>query len=202
MGLCGLISSMPGFKVLFESARPDEFLSKIDKYAPKINVCIYDIFLNQKMNGLDVMKEINDKYPQLKSLIITRSNSEFHKQQAIRMGASAFLLKAEPYQVVRDTLQHIKDYGFIKDLANLNIDLEDIDLELNEEEIEIIKYFCTDLIYPAIAQKLKLTIKSLDHKRQVLYKKLNITNRSTMVFFALQSGIVNVEDKNLYLQHV
>ena len=154
------------------------------------------------MNGLDVMKEINDKYPQLKSLIITRSNSEFHKQQAIRMGASAFLLKAEPYQVVRDTLQHIKDYGFIKDLANLNIDLEDIDLELNEEEIEIIKYFCTDLIYPAIAQKLKLTIKSLDHKRQVLYKKLNITNRSTMVFFALQSGIVNVEDKNLYLQHV
>ena len=202
MGLCGLISSMPGFKVLFESARPDEFLSKIDKYAPKINVCIYDIFLNHKMNGLDVMNEINEKYPQLKSLIITRSNSEFHKQQAIRMGASAFLLKAEPYQVVRDTLQYIKDFGFIKDLANLNIDLEDIDLELNEEEIEIIKYFCTDLIYPAIAQKLKLTIKSLDHKRQVLYKKLNITNRSTLVFFALQSGIVNVEDKNLYLQHV
>ncbi|MFM1828405.1 MAG: hypothetical protein RL624_646 [Bacteroidota bacterium] len=202
MGLCGMISSMDGFKVLFESARPDEFLSKIDKYASRINVCIYDIFLNDKMNGLDVMQEINKRHPHLKSLIVTRSNSEFHRQQAMRMGASGFLLKSEPFTVVRDTLLTIKDFGFVKDIANLNLLSEDLKFTLDEREIEIIKYFCTDLIYPAIAHKMKVTVKSLDHRRQVLFKKLHITNRASMVFFALQNGIVDVEDKNLYLQHI
>ena len=79
---------------------------------------------------------------------------------------------------------------------------EDLKFTLDEREIEIIKHFCTDLIYPAIAHKMKVTVKSLDHRRQVLFKKLHITNRASMVFFALQNGIVDVEDKNLYLQHI
>jgi len=39
----------------------------------------------------------------------------------MRMGASGFLLKSEPFTVVRDTLLTIKDFGFVKDIANLNL---------------------------------------------------------------------------------
>jgi DNA-binding NarL/FixJ family response regulator len=93
------------------------------------------------------------------------------------------------------------DYNVL-DNPNLNLLSEDLKFTLDEREIEIIKYSCTDLIYPAIAHKMKVTVKSLDHRRQVLFKKLHINNRASMVFFALQNGIVDVEDKNLYLQHI
>jgi DNA-binding NarL/FixJ family response regulator len=70
--------------------------------------------------------------------------------------------------------------------------------DFSEEEIALIKLFCTSLTYPAIADKLATTAKVIDHKREKLFKKCNVTTRTSLVYFAFQIGLLNAENADLF----
>jgi two-component system invasion response regulator UvrY len=61
------------------------------------------------------------------------------------------------------------------------------------QEIEVMKYCCTDMSYAEIAEKLGTTTRSVEGHRDSLFKKLEINARITLAFIAIELGIVPLE---------
>ena len=55
-------------------------------------------------------------------------------------------------------------------------------------EAEFLSYVCTDLTYKEIADKMKVSVRTVDGYRESLFKKLNVRNRTGLVIWQLTSS--------------
>ena len=63
---------------------------------------------------------------------------------------------------------------------------------LNEKEREFLRWTCTELPYKDIAEKMRLSARTVDDYRQTLFIKLKVHSRIGLVIYAIKSGIVEV----------
>ncbi|HTQ63407.1 MAG TPA: response regulator transcription factor [Puia sp.] len=63
---------------------------------------------------------------------------------------------------------------------------------LNERETEFLKLVCTEMTYKEIADKMFLSVRTIDGYRDDLFEKLNVKTRVGLVLYAIKNGIVNL----------
>jgi DNA-binding NarL/FixJ family response regulator len=63
---------------------------------------------------------------------------------------------------------------------------------LNEREIELLKFICTDLTLKEIADRMHVSPRTVDGYRDALLEKLECKSRVGLAIFAIKNGIVVV----------
>jgi DNA-binding CsgD family transcriptional regulator len=63
---------------------------------------------------------------------------------------------------------------------------------LNEREIEMLKYMCSELTYKEIAEQMNVSPRTVDGYRDSLLEKLECKSRVGLVLFAIKNGLVIV----------
>ncbi len=93
-----------GFKVAGTASSVDKALAFLEK--TPVDLVITDITMPVK-SGLDLIEEINAKYPGIKTVIVSGYSDFAYAQQAIRLGALDYLTKPINFGAMRTLLERI-----------------------------------------------------------------------------------------------
>jgi DNA-binding NarL/FixJ family response regulator len=195
--ICEYIKSFPGCVVVLEAKNGKELIEQMEKAEDLPNMCLLDIFMPE-MNGLEALLEIKKRWPEMKSLVLTANSTEYYLPQVLRAGANGFLMKdCEPEELenaIRSIYANgiytpdLEAYKFYRSVLNKEAKLP----ELTDIEVALLQFCCSDLSYVQIAEKMHTTPHSVDWHRLSLFKKLNVKSRSSLVMYAIQFGLVEL----------
>lgn len=90
LGLRILMEDQPDMEVVAEAGEADQALIEVERHRPQ--VAIVDIRLPGR-SGLEVCKEIRQKYPETRVVILTSQADDDFIVEALRVGASGYVLK-------------------------------------------------------------------------------------------------------------
>lgn len=152
------------------------------------------------MDGQQTASILKNEYPDLKILILSMLDDEARILFLLRQGVRGFISKDIRPEELEESLLIISKGGYyFSDTATAHM-LEtiqsghsvDITVALTEKEIQFLALSCSDLSYKEIADKMQLSIKTIDHYRVSLFEKFEVKSRVGLVVYALKHGLVHV----------
>jgi len=152
------------------------------------------------MNGIEATREIHAKFPEIKILVLTTYDDDEWVFDAIRAGASGYLLKDTSRQkiveAIRGTMEgkSFIDPSIAGKLLNhvTNKQTQPTSMlidKLTERELEVLRLIAKGVNNSDIAAQLHLSEGSVRNRVSVILEKLNITDRTQAAVIALQHGL-------------
>lgn len=199
--LASLINSFEGYAVLFEADNGKEFIEKSDQRFPP-HIVLLDITMPE-MDGYETAAWIKKNIPSAKVLVLSMSDQESAIIRMLREGARGYLLKDSKPAVLRKALEEVRDKGFYMNelVSNKMLDFvtgnpthgSTVEIpHLTEKETIFLEMACTEMTYKEIADKMKLSQRTVEGYRDDLFKKLNVVSRVGLVVFAIRHGLCKI----------
>ena len=185
-----------GFTDIIEAANGEELLEILKNTSP--DIILLDLYM-PKMNGFESIKHIKKVNPHAKVLVVSMLDDKVSIIQMIKSGVDGYLLKDSDPKEIIEAIQIILEGGnFYSSMVNerLNSVLLDNDYNkdqhlLSERELEFLILASSDLTYKQIAEKMYVSVRTIDGYRDSIYQKFNIKTRIGLVIFALKNKIIN-----------
>jgi DNA-binding NarL/FixJ family response regulator len=199
-GLAELVRNI-GYDVIFEADNGLDFQKQIKKdNAP--DLILLDINMPE-MDGFATAQWIKVNYPLIKVMALSMYDNENAIIRMFKAGAKGYILKDSEPAELKAALDSILTKGYYyselvtgKLIHSINKLDEDADVrnlvQLNNRELEFLKYACTEMTYKEIADKMCLSPRTIDGYRDALFEKLNLKTRVGLVMYAIKNGIVQV----------
>ena len=203
-GLRLLLTGQNEFEVVAEASTGSEALSLAEKLQPEL------ILLDLNMPGLggmDVLPAMRKMVPSAKILILTMHDDPQYLRQALKHGASGYVLKKAADAELISAIRAVLRGEMYVHPSMTRVLLEDILPEaksssaeqtwanLSEREQEVLKLVALGHTSAEIADQLSLSIKTVETYRARGMEKLGLRTRAALVKFSLQEGLVS-KDSN------
>lgn len=171
-----------------------------------INILIIVVY-ETRNNILDLIMSIASEYPRIKILIISFEDNEHTVFKSVKSGAKGFLTKDTGRNELIEAIHTIRngfDY-FSKPITNilLNRYLNVIKSEQNDKyfnfkqlssrELEILKLWCSSFTNKEIADKLFISIRTVESHKNHIMQKLNMKTTVDIVKFAIRNNIIKLD---------
>jgi two-component system secretion response regulator SsrB len=190
-GIKHVLSSVPNYCVVGEIGDGLEVYAACQRLNP--DLVLIDLSL-PGMNGIDVIQRLKKRWPELMVVVITADTAEFRAHEALTAGAIGYVLKKSSQQTLLAALQAALMGKLFLDEA---LDHEQIMLQnrklpashLTPRERHILKLISEGDRNRDIAEKLKITIKTVETHRLNLMRKLDAHNIAELVHWANRLGI-------------
>lgn len=193
-GVSQLIDQEPDLVVVGEAEDAGKAMSAIEKSRPE--VALIDITLNGA-SGIELVKNIKVRFPQLKMLMLSMHEESVYAHRALRAGASGYIMKQEGADKVLTALRKVlKGEVYLSDglgnrmlhsLVNNRAPRAASPVEeLSDRELEIFNLIGQGHGTRGIAQRLRLSIKTIESHRAHIKRKLNLQKASELVHHAIQ----------------
>jgi DNA-binding NarL/FixJ family response regulator len=198
-GLVSLIESL-GHTVLFEADNGKDFIKKLSNH-PSPDLVLMDINMPE-MDGYDTTLWLKQKHPAIKVVALSMYDSESAIIRMMKCGAKGYILKDSEPAELKEALESLFSKGYYySELVNSKLmhAINNFDdggseikslIQITEKETEFLKLICTELTYKEIADKLKISPRTVDNYRDSLFEKLNLKTRVGLAMFAARNGIV------------
>ncbi len=200
-GLKATLEDCADFDLVIEASNGKQLLGMLTDVKP--DVILMDIKMPE-MDGIQTTTAIKQKYKDVKVLALSMFNEDKYIVDMMKAGASGYLLKnAEPEEIIEAiSTVFYKDYYFnehlsitlIKQLAgnnNSNNPSQSL-ADFNEREIEVLRLVCQECSNQEIADKICLSVRTVEGYRARLFEKTRSKNLVGLVIFAIKTGIINV----------
>lgn len=197
-----LINMLPNFRVLFDAANGSEMISLI-KTDQLPDIILMDISM-PVMDGYAATVWVRDHHPGIKVIALSTMDSEMSIVKMIRSGAKGYILKDAEPEELRIAFTNVLTQGYFynelitgKILRTVN-HLTDTNhpaftfSRLSEREIEFLKLVCTELTYKEIAEKLFVSVRTVEGYRDNLCEKLGLKTRVGLAMYAIKHSLVNL----------
>jgi DNA-binding NarL/FixJ family response regulator len=162
------------------------------------DVVLVDIGM-PSLNGLDAGRRLKQLSPQVKLIYLTMNNSLEYAQEALRAGASAFILKnsltSELLQAIRDALKGMSYVApeirkalaetYIRDPKAVNRPQH-----LTDRQREVLQMLAEGHSLGEIAGRLKITYRTVRFHKLRIMEELGISNNSDLVRYAMKHGLI------------
>jgi DNA-binding NarL/FixJ family response regulator len=200
-GIRAELEKIPGLEVAGEAADGREALELVKTVKPAI--AFMDISM-RGLNGLEATSRITKEFPGVRVIILSMHQNEEYFWQAIKSGASGYLLKkaattelgAAVSQVMAGEIYLAKEMStrLLKKLPLQQIAHQKTPLErLSLRQREILQLISEGQTTKGIGMVLNLSPKTVEYHRSRLMKRLNIHDVPGLVRFALQAGLIAQE---------
>lgn len=200
-GLKATLEDCPEFNLLIEASNGKELIGQLATHTP--DVILMDIKMPE-MDGMQTTTHISQQFKGIKILALSMHNEDKYIVDMMKAGASGYLLKnAEPEEIIEAILTvHNKGFYFnerlsvtlIKQLVgpNYSENAAQQQVDLNEREIEVLKLVCQEYSNQEIADKIFLSVRTVEGYRARLFEKTCSKNLVGLVIFAIKKGIISV----------
>lgn len=198
-GLRLLIDGQADMTVIGEAG---DGLQAIDQaVALQPDVILLDLTM-PRLDGLSSLKQIRERAPHTRVLILTMHADEQYLREALSRGASGYVVKQAADQEVLSAIRSVmrgEMYVHPSLTKALLGDLIDRDhsrppsaaASLSERELEIIKEVARGHTNQEIAAKVALSVKTVETYRARAMDKLELSSRAALVRYALEQGWLN-----------
>lgn len=195
-GIVSLINTTEGFRVAGSFETMEEALRNIEKDFP--NIVLIDIGL-PGMSGIDGIKILKGRYPQLLFLVLTIHEDDERIFEALCAGATGYLLKNISNDRLIQSLRDAAEGGapMSPEVARRVINLfqkfqppKKADYDLTPHEHRILKMLVEGHNYKTAAKELNVSVNTVSFHVKKIYDKLQVHSKSEAVSKALRDGIV------------
>jgi DNA-binding NarL/FixJ family response regulator len=203
----GIKSTLRGeknIKIVGEASNGLEAIEKIKKLSP--DVVIIDITMPE-MNGIDATSIITKKYPDTKSLVLSMHDNEDYVLRSIEAGAYGYLLKdtgkeefvrainavAKGEKYFSTSVSNILATGYLQKIKSRESGFAESESEfggLTKREKGILKLIVDGQSNRGIADKLDISIRTIETHRANIMKKLKVKNAVELIKVAMEEKIV------------
>ncbi|MDO6676032.1 response regulator transcription factor [Tenacibaculum sp. 1_MG-2023] len=166
------------------------------------DVLVLDINMPE-MDGIEVLKTFKKRNTKIKTIILSGLSDPKLVQEMIALGANGFVDKSraneqiiDAIKVVHNGIQYISEDIKVKLLDLYASDVKDEDEpeflhgDLTEREVAVLRLIAKEKSSSEIAQKLNVSIKTVETYRSNLYKKLKVKNVVGLAMYAVRNKIV------------
>jgi DNA-binding NarL/FixJ family response regulator len=190
--------------IFMESANGAELLSKIAVSEIKPDVVLMDLNMPE-MNGLETTLKLREILPEAKILILSVHGEVSYVARMVQQGVNGYLAKNstldEVYKAIltshesgfyfNETVKFVLQSGVLnkrKKITNFNNEPF-----FTNREKEILQLICKEYTTQEIADKLFLSIRTIDGHRNHLLEKTGAKNTAGLVVFALRNNLIEME---------
>ena len=213
-GLTLLLGLQPEIQVVGEARTGREAVTQVEHLAP--DVVVMDISMPD-MDGLEACRTIRAQNPTTNVLILTMHDSEGYFLQALRAGAAGYVVKKAAPTELQAAISAVAQGGVflypglaralvhaylaqlspssspsqakVQEGSNLAQELK----VLTPRELEIVTLVAEGYTNQAIADRLVLSIKTVQSHRANVMEKLGLRDITHLVRFALRHGLIDAE---------
>ena len=186
-GLTSLIQSSTPYTVIGKVNDGKALMHMLNSKSP--DLVLLDIHMPM-MGGMEAAALIREKYPAIKVVVISMYFEKVIMDQLRQIDVHGFIPKLAAGGIFIDTLQKImrgeKVYIEMKQEADGSA-ASDIK-QLSKRQLEILRKIRDGLTTRQIAERLKLTVFTVDTHRKNICQKLNITSPNGLLKFALKNN--------------
>lgn len=193
-GVAQLINTEKDMVVCGEAEDAHKALAAIG--TTKCDVAIIDISLGGT-SGIELLKNIKVRYPKLLVLVLSMHDESVYAQRALRAGAAGYIMKQEATEKVLVALRKILNgevylserlgNKMLNTLVGGRTSLNGSPIEeLSDRELEVFGLIGQGHGTRPIAEKLHLSVKTIESHRAHIKEKLNLKNATELVHHAIQ----------------
>jgi DNA-binding NarL/FixJ family response regulator len=202
-GLHSLLSDTTDMEVILTAETKQQLFSGLN--STPVNVLLLNIHqLNTKI--LNLIMQVNISFPKVRNLIISVHNDEDTILKTIKAGAKGFLArdsgKIELVQAIytlrnghdyySDSITHLLLNKYITKLQNEGSESAGNIKNLSTREIEIIKLWGNSHTNKEIADKLYISVRTVESHKNHIMQKLNLKTAVDLVKFAIKNSIIEI----------
>jgi len=203
-GLTLVLEAEEGIEVVGEGEDGEEAIQKAEELAP--DVVLMDVRM-PKVGGIEATRRIAEAQPATKILMLTVSDEEADLYEAIKAGATGYLLKEISIEEVADAVRAVvqgqtlispsmasKLIQEFTSLARRSEQRQDVPApRLTERELEVLKLVAQGMSNRDIAQVLFISENTVkNHVRNIL-EKLHLHSRMEAVMYAVREKLLEIE---------
>jgi len=197
-GLARLLGEDPRITICGQAVDGQDAVAK--SAALKPDVILMDLKM-PSMDGVEATAKIVAAQPGVKVLILTTFDTDSFVLQALRAGASGYVLKdAEPAAIASSIMAVVSGERVMASaVANRVLDMltgastpKEFYDGLTGREIEILKLIATGKPNKQIAYSLKISEKTVRNHISHIYEKLEIYDRAQAVLYAVRKALVEL----------
>jgi DNA-binding NarL/FixJ family response regulator len=195
-GIAELINGEKDLEVLAETGAAAEVYELFSKHHPAL--LVVDVSLEGE-NGIELMQQLSYKDPNVKMLAYSMHDEQLYAERALRAGAKGYVMKHAPpetfLEAVRDVL---KGKVYLSEMmsgrllgklvgagANAAVTKSPIET-LSNRELEVLQHMGRGMTTAQIAEKLTLSIKTIETYREHLKQKLNVQTGPELLRYAIE----------------
>jgi DNA-binding NarL/FixJ family response regulator len=197
LGLKTLLEDIPWIQVVAEGGSAEEALHVTALHQP--DVVVMDIRMPGD-SGIEACKEIVNRWPKIKIVMLTSFDQDDLIFQALQAGASGFVLKQVGNQQLIDSLDAVRKGTALLDPAVTLRLIEHVRRQeteqqaaafkdLSHREMMVLSKVAKGMTNKQIADALNLSEKTVRNHVSAILAKLNLTNRIEAATYAVRNNI-------------
>jgi two-component system nitrate/nitrite response regulator NarL len=159
-----------------------------------VDVVIADINLPE-VSGIELTAKIKKEFPAIKVLAMSTFKERSYISQMIKNGASGYLVKSASKEEIEAAILSANEGKLY-----LSLDINSIDLSpeiapdvpvVSRREKEVLQLIVDGLTNPQIAEKLFISLHTVDSHRKNLLAKFNVNNTASLIRVAIKHNLVD-----------
>jgi DNA-binding NarL/FixJ family response regulator len=193
-GMAQLLSDEPDLNVCGEAADAGEAVRAVEELRP--DMAIIDIQLDG-MDGLNLLKDLKARWPELHVLIVSVHDETLYAERALRAGALGYLNKQTATEHLVEACRRVlageiylseqMSNRLLHSVVGGKTDLEESPIDrLSDRELEVFRLLGEGLGTRQIADKLALSMKTIETYRENIKDKLSLADSNQLVRHAVQ----------------
>lgn len=194
-GIESFIEDEDDISIVGEAANTVDAVGVIETVRP--DVAVVDISLDDSSSGLDLLKILRERFPEIRVLVLSMYDEMIYAERALNLGAKGYLQKNKGPKMIVDAIKEIMAGGtFFTHTFNASVPglsdrpLDDREVfiisELTNRELEVFQLFGEGFETNDIAKKLNLSKHTIDSHRKNIKEKLKLTKNNELVMIAAQ----------------
>lgn len=198
-GLKMMLNAQPDMEVIGEAQDGRQAIQEAQRLQP--DVILMDITMPD-LNGIEATRQIKRVLAEVKILVLTMHENDEYVFQALRAGASGYMLKEAADTELITAIHVIKSGQFYLSPTAQSVvvgdylqrvrtgEERDSYSSLTEREREILKLVAEGHTNNQIAERLIISPKTVDTHRTHVMDKLNLHSRAELVKYAMRRGLL------------
>jgi DNA-binding NarL/FixJ family response regulator len=204
-GMKAILGTWPDIEVVFESAEGYTVLEKLKKAPVLPDVMVVDLSLppdgKREYSGAHLTRDLLLSYPEIKVMILSVHEDDNFIAQLIETGAHGYLVKESDPHEVHEAIVAIHTKGsYINERSLKAIQgrmgkkkpVTRVMVEITRREEDILRLTCQQYTAEEIAEKLFISVKTVNGHRNNLLQKTGSRNVTGLVIYAIKNQIVDI----------
>lgn len=200
-GIKMIVESRENLRCVIEADNGQALLDAIAKAAKEPDVVLLDLKM-PVMDGMECTKRLREEYPRIKILILTMLDQDDYILHLLDLGANGYLLKNSSADEVQRAIETVmeRDFYFSEHVSKVmlsglqrkrkSVPVLNATASITEREQEVLRMMCDEHTTAEIAERLFLSVRTVETHRKHLMEKLGAKNTAGIIYRALKEGVL------------
>lgn len=194
-GVRMLLNAQPGIEVIGEASNGEQAVDLARRLVP--DIVLMDIGM-PGMNGLEATRALKAAQPQANVLVLTMQEGQDYFFSILAAGASGYVLKGAHSEELLAAIRAVHNGGVYLDPLMAKKLMSEYFKRgehetvngLSDRERQVLRLIADGLTAQQIADKLVISVNTVQTHRLHIMEKLNLHNRAELIKYAIRKGLI------------